>query len=189
MKTQFTVEVESSLAQAFEMALAMSGESKEYVIGRFLRNYIVGQMKSVIEMEERPYLEPYALKNRTLQDYPGGTLRYHNKANRKIPKWAKNPHMVPYKIIRAFCELENDGIAYYEELEKHCSDPVLRPEVYVENFQSNFMQMRIDTAKSYGKVFELLPGKIVELTQEASILVGLDKHLFLGTVQADPETK
>lgn len=80
--------------------------------------------------------------------------RYYAKANKRIANWAVNPDQYTHKIIRAFLVLEQrNGIVYRKDLASLCKDEKLS-EYYVPKFQLNFYQMKIDSKRSYGKVFE-----------------------------------
>ena len=79
--------------------------------------------------------------------------RYYAKANKRIANWAVNPDQYTHKIIRAFLVLEQrNGIVYRKDLASLCNDENLS-EYYVPKFQLNYYQMRIDSKRSYGKVF------------------------------------
>lgn len=81
-----------------------------------------------------------------------GENRYYKKAWRKIDKWAKCPTQINHKIVAAFFEAERlygtvnltDLHRLYRQIDGRNKD----------TFDSNYLQMKIDTEKSNGKVFE-----------------------------------
>ena len=56
------------------------------------------------------------------------------------------------------------GQVVLQELEELCSREEV-PELYVPTFRNNYAQMKIDGAKTYGKVFED-DGKVVSIWSE-----------------------
>ena len=93
------------------------------------------------------------------------------KANRKIPIWLERKN-VPYKIIRAYLMLagpEMSKLVDLKALEEMCTSGC-DESVYVNNFKSNFAQMKFDGEKSHGKVFF-----VSSLTKDGSFeIVSLD---------------
>ena len=95
---------------------------------------------------------------------------------RRIPLWAKRPEQYCHKIIRGFflCKELHGQVLLYE-LEELCSREEV-PELYVSTFRSNYAQMKIDGAKTYGKVFED-DGKVVSIWSEVEeILMEYKSH-------------
>jgi hypothetical protein len=84
------------------------------------------------------------------------------KARNRIPKWALKSEQNNHKIVRAYFQVENElGNVSLDVLEKRCSDVVKYPSTYLRDFRGNFNQMKIDSPKSHGKVFEVYNGKVV----------------------------
>lgn len=81
--------------------------------------------------------------------------KFYGKAIRKIPQWASKPNQYNHKIIRAYFTAteHNNGKATIELMEKLCSDET-HEEMYVPTFKTNYDQMKFDSEKSNGKVFE-----------------------------------
>lgn len=64
------------------------------------------------------------------------------------------PDQYNHKIIRAyFTAVDMAGEATITMMEQLCSDKN-NPELYVPTFKNNYSQMKIDSSKSHGKVFE-----------------------------------
>lgn len=84
----------------------------------------------------------------------GDTNEFYKKALKKIPGWAEKSERYTHKIIRAFFEAEkiNDKVSL-RDMERMCSDAG-NVELFVPTFKNNYVQMKIDTLKSNGKVFE-----------------------------------
>lgn len=83
-----------------------------------------------------------------------GVNDYYGKAIGRIPIWALKPEQYNHKIIRAyFTALDIAESATISMMEQLCSEKDY-PELYVPTFKNNYSQMKIDGAKSHGKVFE-----------------------------------
>ena len=79
--------------------------------------------------------------------------------------WANRPEQYCHKIIRGFFLCQKlHGQVVLQELEELCSREEV-PELYVPTFRNNYAQMKIDGAKTYGKVFED-DGKVVSIWSE-----------------------
>jgi len=79
---------------------------------------------------------------------------FFGKAEQRIPIWALKPDQYNHKIIRAyFTAVDMAGEATITLMEQLCSDKN-NPELYVPTFKNNYSQMKIDSSKSHGKVFE-----------------------------------
>lgn len=88
----------------------------------------------------------------------GNNNEYYKKAIAKIPKWAERPEQINYKIIRSYFKLSDKyGEVALSEMKKLCRNKEAYPDMYIptdKSFKSNYSQMKIDGAKSHGKVFE-----------------------------------
>ena len=79
---------------------------------------------------------------------------YYGKAIQRIPVWALKTEQYNHKIIKAyFAAIDIAGEATITMMERLCSEKE-HPELYVPTFKNNYSQMKIDGAKSHGKVFE-----------------------------------
>ncbi len=79
---------------------------------------------------------------------------YYGKAIGRIPIWALKPEQYNHKIIKAFfTAVDIAGSATIDMMERLCSEKE-HPSLYVPTFKNNYSQMKIDGAKSHGKVFE-----------------------------------
>ncbi len=144
MKSELKVEIESGLYERFEMALRLNDDDAEKVVETFLRSYVAKAFLRAAAYEE---------ENNTEGEAPDD--ENYGKAIHRIPKWAKKPEQINHKIIRAFFQLEKDGMVDLRELQLRCTDRENYPDVYIPTFTSNFAQMKFDRSKSHGKVFEV----------------------------------
>lgn len=79
---------------------------------------------------------------------------FYKKAIQRIPIWAVKPNQYNHKIIRAYFKaVTATGRATIDMMECLCSDEN-NLELYVPTFKNNYSQMKLDGAKSHGKVFE-----------------------------------
>ncbi|MDD2445398.1 MAG: hypothetical protein PHX09_01125 [Clostridia bacterium] len=79
---------------------------------------------------------------------------FFGKAEQRIPIWALKPDQYNHKIIRAyFTAVDVAGKATIAIMERLCSDKS-HPELFVPTFKNNYSQMKIDSSKSHGKIFE-----------------------------------
>lgn len=84
------------------------------------------------------------------------------KAKRKMKKWAYKKEGTPHKIIRAFLLLESNGEVDLYEMRELCTNED-RPDVYVgdyKKFDANFSQLKYDSDKSHGHVFDSYGNKV-----------------------------
>ena len=149
MKKEFVVEVEGDIIEKFNIALNLENENKDDVIEASMKEYIATKFARVAAMmgqtEKMPVI---GLKNNGVSEY--------GKALNKIPKWATKQTQVPYRIVRAYLQLsEESEYVSLKELERRCDDEKKHPDVFVKTFSTNFAQMRFDSEKSHGKVFEV----------------------------------
>lgn len=74
------------------------------------------------------------------------------KAINRIPRWAKHPEQINYKIIRAYLKASaNKNWASLAEMQNICVNDFKIP---VKSFRNNFSSMLTDAGNSHGKVFE-----------------------------------
>lgn len=151
MKDIFSCKVDSDVLGRFHTATKLVGSNPENIIEDMMKSYISESFGKI----SREYVPNTILgKNNKSSVY--------GKAHTRIPKWAIKPHQNNHKIVRAYIELENEiGRVLLEELEERCSDKVDHEETYVKDFKGNFNQMKIDSPKSHGKVFEIENGYVI----------------------------
>lgn len=82
---------------------------------------------------------------------------YYLKAKGKIKRWAEHPKQINYKIIRSYFKLADkcDNVTL-TKMKKLCRNKEEHPDMYIpsdDSFKNNYSQMKIDGAKSHGKVF------------------------------------
>lgn len=148
---EFTINIDDDLIKRFELALQLTGESGKNVVESMLKAYVV-QAFSGASMQYQSEMKESARDTN------------YGKAISKIPKWASKPMSVPSKIIRAYLNLsQNNMPVKYSELLMRCSDNINYPDEFVHTFANNFAQMKIDSEKSHGKVFEVNSNNIVTI--------------------------
>ena len=161
-----------ALADKFELALQLTGDSRDRIAEQFVRSYLATALQSAADefrqadstaQSERVATPPPSAKQ---PDPPRGVPNHQRqaeqnasdeqgKANHRIPRWAKNPQQNNHKILRAFFELQREmKEVTIDALRRRCSDPVDHPDTYVPHFDNNFSQMKFDNGHSHGKVFE-----------------------------------
>lgn len=151
MSKVFQCNINEEVLEKFKIALLLNKEEAEDVIEKFMINYISSsfsrtsqEFKSLISNKE-----DVINKNR-------------GKAKFRIPRWAKKPNQYNHRIIRAFYKIESElGFVPLSELERRCSNEKNHPDTYVRDFKGNFYQLKIDSPKSHGKVFEVENDNVV----------------------------
>ena len=163
------------LAQKFELAIQLTGDNRDALAEEFVRNYLAKALQSAANEFRTP--EPQ-MQQPKMQPPPAQTpppaaagpqqtapppkpetrtefWQEWGKANKRIPRWARNPQQNNHKILRAFFELKRElGNVTIDALRRRCSDPTGHPNTYVPHFDNNFSQMKFDNGNSHGKVFE-----------------------------------
>ena len=159
----------------FKFALELNAENEEEVIKNLINNY----SKSAIlhDAETMGFVKLNDSKD---------TNPYYGKAKRKISRWVARRDRIPFKIIRAYLLLEKEkGTVTLSDLKNSCCHPddKEKKETYVgdeKKFDSNFSQLKYDSEKSYGKVFEVFEevnGKrVVTLWKEIKPVIDLYKE-------------
>ena len=137
-KKKITFLTDNETHEKFTVALMLAGENQTNALNNCMKEYISRVFAQVSEK--------YASNSPLSTEAP--------KAIRRIPRWANNPDQINHKILRAYLLLqkESDKITVYD-IEKLCLNAD-RQDTYVPTFRNNFMQMKIETPKSTGKVFE-----------------------------------
>ncbi len=138
--------IDEYVKEMFYTALKIKKEWDIQVIERMMGNYVANTFDEV----SKRYQDEGDTNGIIKRDEEN---KYFLKAINKIQKWSLNKEQVPYKIIRAFLKLQSEqDKVYYEDLVSLCTDNN-HEDTYVEQFVSNFNQLKYDTARSYGKVF------------------------------------
>ncbi|WP_321380966.1 hypothetical protein [Trichococcus shcherbakoviae] len=145
MKASFTCTLSSDLDEKFKIALQLNQENVDDVIEEMIMQYISTSFSRASQA--------YKPVPKYVDDSVGADS---GKANNRIPKWALKPHQNNHKIIKAYFKVEREmGTVTLDYLEKMCSNEKNNPDTYVRDFRGNFAQMKIDSPKSHGKVFEV----------------------------------
>ena len=145
MEKKISFTIEEDIYEKFCLALNLTKEEESKAIETSLKWYIAKTFEKVSQ-EYGP--------ERKGKTEGKGKGNFYAKAVKRIPVWAGRPEQYCHKIIRGFflCEKQY-GKVLLNELELVCSNEE-RPELYVPTFRNNYYQMKIDGAKTYGKVFE-----------------------------------
>lgn len=138
MKKKITFELDSDLHMKFSVALKLNHETQKAALEKCVKEYI----SKVFFSESEKYSTTTPLSTET------------PKAIKRIPRWAANPDQINHKIIRAYFLLSEslDSVTVYD-MEHLCLD-ASKPDTYCPTFRNNYAQMKIETPKSTGKVFE-----------------------------------
>lgn len=138
MKKKVTFSIEKDIHEKFTVALMLSHETQSAALEKCVKEYI---SKVFLSFSEK-YSENTPLSTET------------PKAIRRIPRWAKNKDQINHKILRAYLLLkeENEQVTVFD-IERLCLDRD-RTDTYTPTFRNNYAQMKIETPKSTGKVFE-----------------------------------
>ena len=137
-KKKISATVNKSVHEKFTVALMLTGETQSAAIEKCMKDYI----SKVFFSESEKFSNTTPLSTET------------PKALKRIPRWAKNSDQINHKIIRAYFLLteNNEQITVYD-MERLCLD-ANKPDTYCPTFRNNYAQMKIETQKSIGKVFE-----------------------------------
>jgi len=142
MKKDVTFNIDSDVYEKYCLALSLTREEENKAIETYMRTYIAKSFEK-ISQEYNP---------KTPKPISSGD--FFGKAEQRIPIWALKPDQYNHKIIRAyFTAVDVAGEATITLMEQLCNDKN-NPELYVPTFKNNYSQMKIDSSKSHGKVFE-----------------------------------
>ena len=154
MEKKIPFTIKEDIYDKFCLALNLSKEDEEQAVETCLKWYIAKTFSKVSK--------EYEPENEEKQSGKGN---FYAKAVKRIPVWAKRPEQYSHKIIRGYFQcLELYGQVLLYQLEELCSQEEVA-ELYVPTFRNNYAQMKIDGAKTYGKVFED-DGKVVSIWSE-----------------------
>lgn len=137
--------IDEDVYEKFCLAMNISKDSEKEAIEMCMRWYIA----KTFEKASHEY-NPKTISKKTKET----NRDYYGKAIQRIPVWALKTEQYNHKIIKAyFTAVDIAGKATISMMERLCSDKE-HPELYVPTFKNNYSQMKIDGAKSHGKVFE-----------------------------------
>ena len=156
MEKKISITIEDDIYDKFCLALNLSKEEEAQAVETCFKWYIAKTFGKISKEYEPEILEKQG---------SNGKGNFYAKAVKRIPLWANRPEQFCHKIIRGFflCQKLHGQVLLYE-LEELCSREEV-PELYVPTFRNNYAQMKIDGAKTYGKVFED-DGKVVSIWSE-----------------------
>ncbi|NLI65066.1 MAG: hypothetical protein GX367_10070 [Bacteroidales bacterium] len=144
MDKKISFSIDEDVYEKFLLATNISKDTEEQAIEMCMRWYIA----KTFERASHEYNPKTTLKSAS------GSDDYYGKAIGRIPTWALKPEQYNHKIIKAyFTAVDIAGTATINMMEQLCSDRN-HQELYVPTFKNNYSQMKIDGAKSHGKVFE-----------------------------------
>lgn len=160
-KKKITFTTDKDTHEKFSVAIMLAGDTQTAALNKCMKEYISKVFSQVSEQ--------YAPNTPLSTEEP--------KAIRRIPRWANNPNQINHKILRAYLLLKkhNEKITVYD-IEKVCLDQS-KPDTYVPTFRNNYMQMKIETPKSTGKVFEEKNG-LVEIWDRVKDTLSLYENDF-----------
>ncbi len=156
MEKKISFTIEEDIYEKFCLALNLTKEDEARAVENCLRWYIAKTFEKVSQEYGAENIEEREVRRKG---------NFYAKAVKRIPVWAKRPEQYCHKIIRGFflCR-ERYGNVLLNDLEEICSKEEI-VELYVPTFRNNYYQMKIDGAKTYGKVFED-DGKVVKIWSE-----------------------
>ncbi|KAB2332226.1 hypothetical protein F7731_16765 [Cytobacillus depressus] len=141
--------INEDVLEKFNLALLLNKEDAGDVLEKYMRQYISYSFSKASEI----YKTSTVLQNTRVN---GEANSDTGKAIFRIPRWAKKSNQYNHKIVRAYFQIESElGYVPLNALEKRCSDEINHSDTYVRDFRGNFNQMKIDSPKSHGKVFEI----------------------------------
>lgn len=169
MEKKYEVSLSTDLIEKFEIAIKLNGENRKDIIEKLMMQYI----SSSFSRMSHEYNPRNKYEEENINPDSG-------KAKKRIPKWALKPQQNNHKIIKAFLLLRNEKYnVKLDELESRCSNIAEFPETFVRDFRGNFAQMKIDSPKSHGKVFEVENGIVVIWSEVEKILDDYKSYFLL----------
>lgn len=164
-------DIDSDLADKFEIALMLNKENSSNVITRLVTQYI---SDSFLQASKSLTAQP-----ETKVSYLSDEDSNYAKANRKIPIWAHKPKQNNHRIIKAFFQVEEEmGSVTVEALAERCSNLTEHPDTFCSDFRGNFAQMKTDASNSHGKVF-VVNDDVIEIWDEIKGVLLENKDLFI----------
>ncbi|MCQ2416757.1 MAG: hypothetical protein MJ071_02980 [Oscillospiraceae bacterium] len=179
---ELVFQLPDELVDKFELTVQLTGSNRNALAEGMVRNYLAAALQNAADSfrtpeqagaQTAPPVQPAAPQQPRTNAFQS-TERTENrafprtdffqewgKANKRIPRWARNPQQNNHKILRAFFELKQElGNVTLDALRRRCSDPTGHPNTFVPHFDNNFSQMKFDNGNSHGKVFEERNGMI-----------------------------
>lgn len=101
-----------------------------------------------------------------------------SRVEKKLKLWVDRPHQTNHKILKEYLKLRQKGITNISE-GMLCDKVTEDGSIGVNQFHTNFAQMKTDSPKSHGKIFETI-GKSVEIWDPVAEYVGIFKAKVLG---------
>ena len=168
MEKKISFTIEEDIYEKFCLALDLAKEEETDAVETSLKWYIAKTFEEVSK--------EYGPKRKE-KKVGKGKGNFYAKAGKRIPVWAGRPEQYCHKILRGFflCEKQH-GQVMLNELEMICSNEEV-PELYVPTFRNNYYQMKLDGAKTYGKVFED-DGTVVRIWSEVEGILKEYKSYF-----------
>ena len=130
----------------FNTVLTLRGESQSEILKCLINGYaksvLIGEINAIDN--DGSIVTPEQMEDKN-----------YAKAIKKMFRWAARKDGIPHKIIKAYLLSEKDGVADLYEMRKLCTDKN-RPDLYVgdeKKFDMNFSQLKYDSARSHGHVF------------------------------------
>lgn len=149
MKKETVFEIEEEIIEKFDIAMQMSKRDRDKIVEDFMKETIVKTFLGVADA-----FAPCDIKQADSQNV-------EKKALNKIQLWAEKQTQIPYKIIRAFFQLEEEKEAVFlDDLRQRCADEEKHYDTFVRTFDLNFAQLKFDGPKSHGKVFEINENRV-----------------------------
>ena len=155
MKT-YEIHLDDSLAEKFEIALQLTGETADEAIAKLARTYLADTFSAAANSmrgengrsasQEQPQPERRTARRAANQpNAPHSNVRveeesqenFFSKAINRIPRGANKPNQHTHKIVRAFWELQDEiGKVTPEALRSRCSDPTSHPDTFVPHLHT-----------------------------------------------------
>lgn len=168
MEKKISLTIEDDIYEKFCLALHLTKEEETKAVETCLKWYIAKTFEKVSQEYEPELVGKEDGKRKG---------NFYAKAVKRISVWAKRPEQYCHKIIRGFFQCqERYGQVLLNDLEEICSQEE-DAELFVPTFRNNYAQMKIDGAKTYGKVFED-DGKIVSIWSEVEEVLMEYKKYF-----------
>lgn len=153
-------EIDSTIAEKFELALQLNKETANNAITQLMIDYCSTSFRQASNSLVR--------KSNEFDD----DNRDYAKAKRKIPGWAQKPQQNNHRIIKAYFNIKDErGYVTVDALEERCSNPTQYPDTYSSDFRGNFSQMKTDAGKSHGKVFMVTNNRVEIWDEIENVLI------------------
>jgi len=165
----YEINIPQDLSDTLDLALRISGDDKNEVFKRLINEYATEVLRKITQQtipEDRQSALP------VLEEQ-----KFHSKAFKRLPGWARKPHQTNHQIVKAFFSCVNNGVASRSVMRNVFSRN--NPERASYFFENNLNSMATDMGNSHGKCFDVI-GDTVRFTDEISPLAEQYKDLFLG---------